>query len=283
MTFKTQICALVIMLLILTSCYRKAEQERNVLARVGDTYLYADQVQSLTPSGIGVKDSTELIRTYVDKWIEQQLMLRNASKILTAREKDFSTKIRDYRNALMIIEWEKKLLRENLDTIITDQQLDEYYEANQREFILQADIVRVLYIKLNANSPFIKEARGFLSEEPFDRASTEQFCRKYAVNYFLDVRTWLYVEDVQKEIPLTSQHKSEMATGDTFFEIQDAEYMYLIKVLDSKIKGSVSPLTLEKNTIREVILQKRKKDIIDNHVRGLKSSAERNSTIQIYL
>lgn len=274
--------ALLLMLILVFSCFRGAEKNREVLARVNNTFLYADEIETMIPSGITGNDSVELLRVYVGKWVEQQLILQNANNILTAKEKDFSKKIRDYRNALLIIEWEKKLLSAQLDTNITEKQLKDYYEANQREFILQADIVRVLYIKLNANSPFVREARDFLLDDPFDSEAAEQFCRKYAVNHFLDIRSWLYVDDIQKEIPLTTQHKTEMSTGNGFFEIQDAEYMYMIKVLDSKLKGSVSPMALEENTIKEVILQKRKKEIIDNHVRELRSSAERSSKIEIY-
>jgi hypothetical protein len=274
---------LILLFFVFTSCFRNPEKDRIVLARVNNTFLYEDQIQGMIPSSFDQKDSAGIVSRYIENWIEQQVILSEASVVLNSREKDFSAKIREYRNALLIFEWEKKILSEKLDTIITDLQISEYYEANQNEFILQADIVRVLYIKLNMNNILSNTAKELMIAEPFDRNETEQFCRKFAVNYFLDLRSWLYVEDILKEIPLSAQQKNEMSTGNTFLELNDDEYTYLLKVLDVKVKGTVSPLALEENTIREVMMQKRKSDILEKHVRELKSKAERDGSVKRFV
>jgi hypothetical protein len=225
-------CLFILAFLFLASCDRGPAKNREVLARVNNTYLYLDEISEMIPSGISEADSLEIIRAYVNSWMHNQLIIQDAVKTLSTREKDFSDKIRDYRNALLIFQWEKKLFSEQLDTLVTDDQLGDYYNANSHEFILQADIVRVLYIRLNFNTPFRNEAVKLMSADPFSKSETEQFCRKYAVNYFLDYRSWLFVEDILKEIPLSSQQKQEMLTGNAFIEMKDDEYLYLLKVLD---------------------------------------------------
>ncbi len=277
----TVIVVLVLLVtLSVTSCTRRPDKNRKPLARVYNTYLYADELKGLMPESMNENDSIEILNHFVNTWIEKQLILEDAGRNLTAREKDFSYKIREYRNALLIFEWEKKILAEKLDTLITDLQIREYYEANQQEFILQADIVRVLYIKLNANSVFRNDAYNLLSTQPFNKNRAEQFCRKYAVNYFLDVKSWLYVEDILKEIPINPQQKQELSTGNAFVEMKDDEHLYLMKVLEVKLKGSVSPLALEESTIKEIILQKRKSELIELYTRELRSKAERNANIE---
>jgi hypothetical protein len=272
---------LLVILLLFSSCLRGPERGRVPLARVNNTYLYADEVAGMIPAGMSSDDSLALLKTYVNSWIEQQLVLDDASRNLSARQKDFNEKIKEYRNSLLIFEWEKQILNNQMDTVVTQQQLNEYYNANRHEFTLQADIVRVLYIKLNANSPFIEQSQKMILEESFNREETEQFCRKYAVNYFLDTRSWLFIEDILKEIPLNSQQRKEMETGNTFIRLGDEEYEYFLRVLDIKLKGSVSPLALEEQTIREIILQKRKNDILDRHIDNLRKSAG-SSGIEIY-
>ena len=264
---------------LLGSCFRGPERGRTVLASVDNVYLYEDEVEGMLPSGLSENDSLEYLKLYVDSWINQQIIIQDANKILSAREKDFNVKIRDYRNALLTFEWEKKVLREKMDTIVTNEQQLQYYEENLGEFVLQADIVRVLYIKLNANSTFRSEAIGYITSVPFQKESTEQFCRKYAVNYFLDIKAWLFVDDLLKEIPLQQQQKQEMLTGNAFIEMKDEEYIYLLKVADAKNKGSVSPFALESTTIKEIILQKRKAEILNNYITSLKQKAEQNSRI----
>jgi len=268
---------------LLASCFRGPDKNREVLARVHNTYLYKDEIDGLIPSGQNKNDSIELLKVYIQKWVEQQLILADAGKILSSVEKDFSKKIREYRNALLVFEWEKKILALELDTVVTEQQLKSYYESNAHEFILQRDIVRVLYIKLNANSLKFAEAGQLIRQEPFSRSKTEQFCSHYAVNYFLDDKSWLYVEDIQKEIPLNAQQRQEMSTGNVFIEMKDEEYMYILKVLEIKLKGSVSPLALEEQTIRNIIIQKRKIDITDNYIANLRNNAEKKSSVEIFL
>jgi len=265
--------------LLLSSCFRGPDKSRNVLASVDKVYLYEDEIQGMLPSGLNEKDSIEFLKRYVETWIEQQLIIQDANKMLSAREKDFNYKIREYRNALLTFEWEKKILREQMDTLVSNEQLIQYYESNLQEFVLQADIVRVLYIKLNANSTFRNEAITLINVESFQKEKAEQFCRKYAVNYFLDVKAWLFVDDLLKEIPLHHQQRQEMLTGNAFFEMKDEEYIYLLQVVDAKNKGSVSPFALESNTIKEIILQKRKIEILDNYILQLKNKAEQNSRV----
>jgi len=259
--------------LFMASCFRGPEKNREVLARVNNTYLYLDEVTGIIPSGMNEADSLEVLMAYVNSWTQNQLIIQEAVKTLTTREKDFSEKIRDYRNALLIFQWEKKLFSQELDTLVTETQLLDYYSANSQEFILQADIVRVLYIRLNVNSPFRDEAYKLINSSPFSKSETEQFCRKYAVNYFLDILSWLFVDDLLKEIPLSSQQKQDLLSGNAFIEMKDDEYLYLLKVIDVRLSGSVSPLALEENTIREVILQKRKSEIIGNNIMRLRSKA----------
>ncbi len=268
--------------IVFISCFRGPDKNREVLAQVKNAYLYADEIEGMIPVGLSESDSLELLNVYIQSWVEKQLILQDANKTLTAREKDFNQKIRDYRDALLIFQWERKILEEKMDTTVSEKEMKSYYDTNQHEFILQADIVRVLYIKLNANSNLRNDAYQLISSETFDRNKTEQFCSKYAVNYFLDLNAWLYVEDLLKEIPLNQQQKQDMLTGNTFIEMKDDEYVYLLKVTDVKIKGSVSPFALEQNTIRDIILQKRKKDIIDQQILDIKNNTNQ-SDIQIFI
>jgi hypothetical protein len=170
-----------------------------------------------------------------------------------------------------------------LDTIVTDKEISDYYVANKNEFLLQTDIIRVLYIKLNVNSDLSNEGIKLINSDNFDKTKTEQFCKKYAVNYFIDTKYWLYISDIIKEIPLNQMQTEKIRTGDTFMSIKDEEYIYLLKVIDAKLKGSISPLAFEENTIKEIILQKRKKQIINNRINELKTKNQNKGKIKIFI
>lgn len=272
-----------VFVLLFSSCFRGAESDRQVIARVKHAYLYADELNGVIPSGLSEKDSMAFVVRYVNQWIERQLIISDAENLLIPTEKNFKKKIRDYRNSLLIFEWEKKMLFEKLDSVVTDEEIAEYYETNQEEFVLQSDIVRVLYIKLNINSPFASEAMSLLQNEPFNKEKSEQFCRKYAVNYFLDIKSWLYIDELQKEIPLSDQQRRELSPGNSVLQFKDNEYIYFLKVIDIRLKGSISPLALENQTIHDIILQKRKNEILNNMTLELRTKAEKQFDIEKFI
>jgi len=264
------------------SCKHSQSKLDPPVARVYKQYLYQSDIKAIIPSGLNEKDSIELALMYIHQWIDNALIVREANKKLNTLEKDFSEKIRNYRNNLLMFEWEKKILAEELDTLVTASEIQLYYNENQHEFVLQADIIRALYIKLNANSPFTNTASALINSVPPNISELEQFCKSYSVNYFLDTQSWLYYDELAKEIPLTSAQKNELVRGNTYVYLEDEEYKYFLRSIDFQMKGTVSPLALETESIKKILLQKRKNDNIRAKKLELRRQAEQKMNIQIY-
>lgn len=269
------------LLLILLSCNSNQNKER-VVAKYNRLKLYSSEVESVIPKGLSVEDSLQLAQMYVNNWINNQVIINEASRVLTSKERDFNDRIRKYRNSLMIFEWEKRILNKQLDEDISSTSITEYYQNNQLEFILQTDIVRLLYIKLNINNPFYNQAIQLLNSENFNLSETEQFCRKYAVNYFLDTKSWLYVDDLLKEVAFTNSQRSEFLVSTQVYQIVDEEYRYLLKPLEIKLKGTTSPLALEEETIKEILYNKRKNSILNEEILNLREKDEKKGKIKIF-
>jgi len=273
---------LLILFTFLVSCKRSNSVQDPPVARVYNQYLYKSDISAIIPSGLSEKDSIELAIMYIQNWIDNALIVREANKKLSSKEKDFSDKIHDFRNNLLIFEWEKKILSEELDSIISKTEVQEYYNENQHEFVLQTDILRILYIKLNANSPFVNTATDLLNTSHPNITELEQFCKHYAVNYFLDTQSWLYYDELAKEIPISTTHKNELANSNSFVFIQDGEYKYFLKSIDFKMKGTMSPLALEEESIKNILLQKRKSDNIRAKKLELRRQAEQRIDVEIF-
>lgn len=268
-------------LLFIFSCGSKENKER-VVASYNRLNLYSSEVESVIPHGLKTEDSLQLAQMYINNWIDNQVVINEASRTLTSKERDFNDRIRKYRNSLMIFEWEKRILNKELDDLISPELVNEYYKNNQFEFILQSDIIRLHYIKLNINNPFYNQAIQLLNSEKFNLAETEQFCIKYAVNYFLDAKSWLYVEDLLKEVPLTNTQRSELFASSQVYQATNEEYRFLLKPLEIKLKGTTSPLALEEETIKEILYHKRKNEIIKNEITRLRNRDEKNKKIRTY-
>jgi hypothetical protein len=272
------------LMLFISSCSSsdKKDSRENAVARVYDNYLYRSDLQDMVAPGISGKDSVALISEYIDNWVRQQLLLRMAEDNLPKNKMDFTRQLEDYRSSLIIFSYERELIRQKLDTTVSEQEVITYYETHKEEFELKDNIVKVLYFKVNKNTP-VTLARAYLkSDRPQDREKLQDFCMKYAINYYLDDQSWLLFNDILKEIPINTYNQEEYLKNNRLIEIQDSTYHYMMNIKGFMIKESLSPLSFEKGNIREIILNKRKQKLIDDMRNDIYNDAVKKSNFEVF-
>ena len=274
---------LIILLIVLTSCsYFKKKSER-VLARVQDEYLYESDLKGKIPSGTIAKDSIVLVKNFIDNWIRQQLILEKAKSNLSSDQMDFTPQLENYQNSLIIYTYENELIRQKLDTLVPDDEIQNYYEANQQNFLLKDNIVQIQYVKLPLKSGNTKQIKKLLASDNLDdKNKLAELCDKQAADYFLDDQNWLLFNDLLQEIPIKTYNQEEFLKNHRELEYQDSLYIYLVRFRDFKIKESVSPLSMERQRIRDIILNKRKIDLISRMQEDTYTKASKNNDFEIY-
>lgn len=254
-----------------------------MLARVYDDYLYESELKGVVAPGTLAKDSLVLTRSFIDSWVRQRLIIQQAEKNLTSSQMDFTAQLENYKNSLTIYAYENALVRQKLDTLITDEETQMYYDANQQNFLLKDNIVQIQYVKLPLKSPVAKQIKKLLnSGNPEDKNKLAELCEKNASDYFLDSENWLLFSDILKQIPVKTYNQEEFLQNHREFEYQDSLYDYLVRFKDFKIKESVSPLNFEKQRIRDIILNKRKIELINRMQEDVFSSAQKKNVFEIY-
>lgn len=251
-------------LILLTSCsgFLKKKTERT-LARVYNEYLFESDLKGVVPSGISAKDSIMMTKSYVDNWVRQRLILHQAEKNLQSSELDFSKQLENYRNSLIIFEYENQLIRQKLDTIVTDDEISNYYNTNQSTFLVRDNIVRVQYAKLPLRSKFIPQARLLLlSLKPDDKNKLADLCEQQSFAYFIDDQKWIYFTDLMTEVPLRPADQEDFLKKNRQVEVSDNAFTYLIRISDYRLRDSISPLELEMQKIHDIILNRRKMELL---------------------
>ena len=275
---------LIILLILATSCstFFKKKSER-VLARVYDVYLYESDIKGIVSPGTLPKDSLAITRSFIDNWVRQRLILVQAEKNLTKAQMDFTRQLEDYENSLKIYEYENALVRQNLDTLITEEEMQNYYDANQQNFLLKDNIVQVQYVKLPVKSPYLKQVKKLLSsDDPDEKNKLAGLCEKQAADYFLDDQNWVLFNDLLKQIPVRSYNQEDFLKNHRDLEYQDSMYLYLVRFKDFKIKESISPLSFEKQRIRDIILNKRKIELINRMQEDIYVNARKKNVFEIF-
>lgn len=259
------------------------ELKKDAIARVHDKYLTKAELARAIPFGLKGEDSISFANEFITQWLKQNLVLRKAENNLNDEEKDVSRQLEDYRTSLIIFAYERELVKQKLDTLVSDEEISKYYLDHPNNFELKNNIIRLKYIKLPIKTPNSDKAKKwFRSAKEDEQNKIQQFAKLYAVNFLLDDSNWLLLEDVIKEIPLQESDIGNVNNQPKFIELFDEKYQYLVSVTGFMVKESQAPLEFEKNTIRNIILNKRKILLIQKMQDDAYNDALNEKDIEVY-
>ncbi len=269
--------------LFIVSCNSKKDDA--ILATTFDYTLYQSDIKGIVPDGSSKSDSISIIKNYINNWIKQKIVLHKAEKNLNSDQKDFTQQLEDYKNSLIIYSYETKLINQLLDTNISNEEIEKYYNANSENFLLKDNIIKVNYVKLEINSPMKAKFKNLVfskKDNSNDKNQLVDLCTKYAVNFYLDDDAWLLFDDLLKEIPIETYDQEAYLKSNRTIETKDENFYYLINIKDFKIRESTSPISFEKDNIRNIIINKRKLELIQNMHKEAFDQAVKNNDFKIY-
>ncbi len=284
------VCVLVvgtIMLLLVNSCTSSDDQSQlhtgKVLARVFDFKLYDSDLRDVIPDGITSEDSARRIKLFINSWVKEKLLVHKAEANLGKNPKNMEKQLADYKNSLIIYAYEKELVRQRLDTIVSDAMIQEYYNVHPKDFELKDNILKVVYVKVNKKVPNLTKLRTLIkSDKPKDKTELEVYCKQFGQNYFLDDNVWLLFEDLLKEVPIETYNKELFLQNNRFIELADSASFYFVNIKGFMTRNSHSPLSFERENIRSIIINKRKREMVDQMHKDLYQDAIENKDIEIY-
>lgn len=240
-----------------------SDDNREAVARVNDTYLYRDELTGLAAPGSAREDSVARAEAYVDSWIRKQLLIQEASRRININEAEVERKILDYRYSIIAYEYQSFYVKQNLDTIISEREIEEYYKKNIDNFILKQNIVRATFMKVPKNAPNTKKLKDLIfSKNEDDKRELKSFCLSFSVAYHISDSSWMIFDDLVRHSPLMEiPGKVQFLKSNPYYETEDENYLYFLKVDEYRISDNVSPLEFVKDEIRNIILNKRKVEL----------------------
>jgi hypothetical protein len=277
--------ATLLFLLLFSSCRylkKKDDATKDAVARAYDRYLTADELEEVLKGGAVKQDSATVAKAFIDNWLHQQVVLHKAEENLDEEKKDVEKQLEEYRNSLIRYAYESELIKQKLDTNVTDQEIEKFYSSNPDNFQLKSNILKVIFVKLNKKSPKLNKVRDlYKSDKPKDRAWLTDYCRQYAINYFLDENTWLQFDDLLKEIPIKTYDQEQFLQNNRNIEVEDSLNNYFISIKGFKIKNSLSPLSFERNNIRAMLINQRKLQLVEDMERQAYEEARNKGEVEI--
>jgi hypothetical protein len=273
MPFVRSAISLLATLLLLSSCSRNVD-EQPVLVSVYDQKLYASDLQGIVPPGLSPEDSLAIVDNYIEQWIRQAVILDKASKNV---DNSFDRELREYKNSLLVYNYERQIIDQLIDTSVTDLQIQEYYSQHKADFTLRSSIVKAVYVIAPLKSPAVAKlkkivARGSFSER--DIIELEETASRYGCSGFYDAETWIPFHALQNAVPITAYNESLFLKQHRAITLSDDSLFYAARILDYKVTDDISPLDLQRDNIRAVLLNHRKVELLENLRSDLLREAE---------
>lgn len=277
-----------IFLLIITpvlffACSLNNEDADIEIAKVSNKILYLSEITEFVPKGLSKEDSTLMAENYINQWIKKQLLIQKAEENLTLEQKDISKEIEEYRNSLIIYNYQKELINQKMDTLISNNEIEQYYYANNESFILNNNIVKAIYLKIPeeiADPEMLKNYCDDNSEESLNELT--DYCLRYAKSFDIFTDEWTDFRYIVENIPEDIENQEQFLTQNNMVESYDSIYYYLVCIYDYRLAGQPAPVEHVSENIKSLIINKRKIDFLKNIETEIYEEGIRNNKFKIY-
>ena len=265
-----------------SSCQQKAG-ERVAIATAYDYVLYEDELTDILPDNIHGQDSSAYVQAYINQWQYNKVELYYAEKNLGQAKLDFEHQIEDYKNSLLIYEYHKRLVEQRLDTVVSDSEVQKYYDEHKKDFVLKRNIVQVSFLKIPRDDKSnIKLVKKLLhANKEGEMLELKDIAEHIAVNYLLDDDMWIFFDDLIQEIPINTYNQVSFLKNNRVVVEHDSLYSFLLRINDFKIADSDSPIEFEYDRIRSIIINIRKLDLIQKVERELFAKAQEDGEVKV--
>jgi hypothetical protein len=276
---KRNLFTYIIVFIGLIGCKQDAIDE-NAVARVNDQYLLKTDLDMAMPSGLDSKDSLLYRNNYIKIWATKELLLEKARINVEDDNGEIEELIRDYRMELLIDRYKKALLQQELDTVITEVDIIDYYEANKNVYRLNEVLVQLKYIHFNKDMNDKKNlVKLFKSESPEDLE--ELIAREFEFYSFsFNDSIWVSYRDVEKKLTFLKDEKN--IKKNQYIQKEDSLGVYLLAVSDLRRRNEVAPLNYIIPTIKQMILHKRKLELMNEIEKTIMVDAINNKQFEQY-
>jgi hypothetical protein len=277
--------SLFVLVLLVCSCnYFKPKQIPQSIARVGKNYLYKSDIATLVPKGTSKEDSILLVRDFIDRWASQKLLINAAERNLSDNKKKvYNNLIKQYKIDLYTSAYIEEVVKNTVDTLVSLEELKEYYKTNKENFKTNGKLVRLRYINISKNNARFETIKNkFFDYNKKDK----KFWNTYTLqlnSFAFNDSVWVDISQVYEKLPIINPvNQDDYIQSGKRVQIQDKENVYLIKITNLIDKNQIPPFEYIKPTLKEVIINKRKLELIKKFENDITNDAIKNNEYEIY-
>ncbi len=219
-----------------------------------------------------------------NSWVKRQVLLHQAENNLSAADLDFSKQLEDYRNSLVIYTYETQLIRQKLDTIVSEAEIEAYYEENKDNFQVRSTLVRAAYVILEEDCKHKDQFHKLMSDrDTLMLQNIDMLANDQAVKCYLDVDEWIRLDELTKVVPIEIYNTESFLKKNKYVRFDWNDLTCMVRFEDYLLEKSVMPMELVRDNIKEILLIRRKTELIERMKDAIYEEAKRKHGFEVYV
>ena len=252
-----------------------------LLAQVFNYKLYYDDIKDLIQGYANAEDSMQQVRSLTDHWVRDRLLLVEAEKNFP-KEANMNKLLEDYRQSLVLHFFEQRTIEERLDTVITEQDLQQYYAVNKEQHRLESGIFRGYYFKIKkpqSRTDKILTWWNSFPEKYFNEVL--DYANKHAKTNWSDSTQWHELNMLIQLFPEGTLSESAVRSKRGITS-SDQEYVYLVYPLEVHYKQDIAPLARVREQAARYIIHQRELELLERIKKEIYDRDIQNERVQNY-
>ena len=247
------------LVLLVFSC-KKEEVIETAVARVGGKYLFEEDIAKRFPENLSKEDSLLYRNNIIKNWATEELLLQKAKLNIEDKNNEIRQLVKTYEKELFIDKYKQAVLQQELDTIIDDRDIDNYYEQNKDIYKLNEKLIQLKYIHFNKTLNDIDEIVKLFKSNTLDDMEALVDRELEFNSYNFNDSIWVNFKQVERKLPILKE--VDKLKKNQFIKKEDSLGVYLLAVKNILYRNDIAPKSYVVPTIKQMILHKRKLDLI---------------------
>ena len=276
--------ALISSLILFAACDTVSSVIHNdeVVASLGKEKLYLSEVRGCVPAFATPEHSAMLVQQYIDKWALSVLYMQQADAALSKEELDVERELEEYRRSLIRYRFEQAYVREHLDTAVSSEQVQAYYEAHEENFVLERPLLKLRFAVVMSDSPSKDMIKAALKEEECNAImQSDSVLRSAAIRYADYSKNWTDAATVAREYGLDYLTMLGLKSGDYIVYEPAGLGVVMIGYVADMVRYGIAPVEYCRPRICEMILGSRKREMLSSLEQELLEEARSNNKLVI--
>ena len=267
--------------LLLTSCSNISDNNSNdLIARAGENFLYQNQL----PPFSSEQDSILRYLNYIETWAKEKILYDlSLTNLSQSKKNDLDLLVEKYKVDLYINSYKDLIVNSRIDSIVTDQEIESFYNMNIDNFKLNENLLKYRYLKVPSDNINISRIRRYIQRlNESDREFLDSLNFQFA-DLKINDTIWFTEREVISSIEFINQkNKSNYMRINRFYEFEDDQYTNYFIVKDLLKSGNIPPLSYLYDRIKSNIINQRKLNLIQNINKEILNDALKSSKYEVF-